>query len=74
MLNGFCFAPGGYTKTYEGKRVTGMALNDTWLLRVPPVQDGIVDFKQFKWEKRKKVGYAPTTRSGCTMALWQAKK
>ena len=27
----------------------------------------------FKWEKRKKVGYAPTLRSGCTMANWSAK-
>ena len=23
-----------------------------------------------KWEKRKKIGYAPGLRSGCTMALW----
>jgi hypothetical protein len=27
----------------------------------------------FKWEKRKKVGYAPSLRSGCTMATWSAK-
>ena len=27
----------------------------------------------FKWEKRKKVGYAPSIRSGCTMALWSNK-
>ena len=27
----------------------------------------------FKWERRKKVGYAPTIRSGCTMALWSNK-
>lgn len=26
-----------------------------------------------KWERRKKVGYAPSVRSGCTMALWQNK-
>ena len=26
-----------------------------------------------KWEKRKKTGYAPSLRSGCTMALWSAK-
>lgn len=32
-----------------------------------------MDYKKFKWEKRKKIGYAPTTRSGCTMALWAAK-
>lgn len=66
---------GGYTKTYEGKRVKGMALNDTWLLKIPPTSDsGVMDYKKFKWEKRKKVGYAPSTRSGCTMALWSAKK
>ena len=27
----------------------------------------------FKWEKRKKVGFAPSLRSGCTMANWSAK-
>ncbi|KAK4705245.1 hypothetical protein P7C70_g960, partial [Phenoliferia sp. Uapishka_3] len=64
---------GGYTKTYEGKRVTGMALSDTWLLRIPPSEAGEIDFRLLKWEKRKKIGYAPTPRSGCTMALWSAK-
>jgi len=80
--SGFSFVPcpegiilhGGYTKTYEGKRVTGTALNDTWLLRVPlPNEEGSIDFRGLKWEKRKKVGYAPTPRSGCTAALWPAK-
>lgn len=65
---------GGYTKTYEGKRVTGMALSDTWLLTIPPANEaGEIDFRASKWVKRKNVGYAPTPRSGCTMALWQAK-
>jgi len=32
-----------------------------------------LDLKKIKWEKRKKVGYAPSLRSGCTMALWAAK-
>jgi hypothetical protein len=67
---------GGYTKTYDGKRSTGVgqALSDTWLLRVPPPsEDGVLDYKKFKWEKRKKIGYAPTPRSGCTMVLWAAK-
>ncbi|KDQ52303.1 hypothetical protein JAAARDRAFT_198471 [Jaapia argillacea MUCL 33604] len=27
----------------------------------------------FKWEKRKKVGYAPSLRSGCTMGYWVSK-
>lgn len=26
--------------------------------------------KDLKWEKRKKVGYTPSIRSGCTMTLW----
>ncbi|KAK4056837.1 Kelch repeat-containing protein 3 [Microbotryomycetes sp. JL221] len=67
---------GGYCKIYDGKRSTGIgqALEDTWLLRVPPAnEEGVIDFKKMKWEKRKKLGYAPSLRSGCTMALWQAK-
>ncbi|KAK4047007.1 Kelch repeat-containing protein 3 [Microbotryomycetes sp. JL201] len=67
---------GGYCKIYDGKRSTGIgqALEDTWLLRIPPAnEEGVIDFKKCKWEKRKKVGYAPSLRSGCTMALWQAK-
>lgn len=32
-----------------------------------------LDLKQVKWEKRKKIGYVPSTRSGCTMAFWSAK-
>lgn len=31
------------------------------------------DTKEFKWERRKKSGYAPSIRSGCTMALWANK-
>ncbi|GAA6048289.1 hypothetical protein JCM3770_006522 [Rhodotorula araucariae] len=81
--SGFSFLPtpdglvlhGGYTKTYENKRVTGVALSDTWVLKVPPIgEDGVVDFKKFKWEKRKNPGYAPNpVRSGCTMAYWANK-
>ncbi|KAI5479162.1 Kelch repeat containing protein [Pseudohyphozyma bogoriensis] len=80
--SGFSFLPttdglilhGGYTKTYEGKRSIGIgqALSDTWYLRVPVTESGL-DLKGFKWEKKKKSGYAPTPRSGCTMALWAAK-
>lgn len=29
-----------------------------------------LDRKELKWERRKKTGYAPSVRSGCTMALW----
>ncbi|GAA5842487.1 hypothetical protein JCM11251_007329 [Rhodosporidiobolus azoricus] len=81
--SGFSFLPtadglvlyGGYTKNYEGKRVTGVALNDCWLLRVPPAaEDGSLDLKKFKWEKRKNPGYPPNpVRSGCTMAYWANK-
>lgn len=28
------------------------------------------EMKQLKWERRKKSGYSPSVRSGCTMALW----
>ncbi|KAF8522643.1 hypothetical protein BU17DRAFT_44591 [Hysterangium stoloniferum] len=31
------------------------------------------DLKLIKWERRKKSGYAPSLRSGCTMALWQTR-
>ncbi|CAE6472959.1 unnamed protein product [Rhizoctonia solani] len=72
--SGFSFIPategailhGGYVKEYvKGKRVEGKALEDTWLLQMNPD-----DPLKPKWEKRKKVGYVPTPRSGCTMALW----
>lgn len=62
----FTRTAGGYTKNYEGKRVTGVALSDTWLLKVPPIaEDGSCDFKKFKWEKRKNPGNPPNpVRSG----------
>lgn len=31
------------------------------------------DAKAIRWERRKKTGYAPSVRSGCTMALWPAR-
>ncbi|BGP24519.1 Kelch repeat-containing protein 3 [Rhodotorula toruloides] len=66
---------GGYTKNYEGKRVTGVALNDTWHLKIPSLaEDDSLDWKRFKWEKRKNPGNPPNpTRSGCTMAYWANK-
>ncbi|KAF8680544.1 Galactose oxidase [Rhizoctonia solani] len=75
--SGFSFIPtaegvilhGGYVKEYvKGKRVEGKALEDTWLLQM-----NAEDPLKPKWEKRKKVGYAPTPRSGCTMALWASR-
>ncbi|KAG9029721.1 hypothetical protein FRB95_004970 [Tulasnella sp. JGI-2019a] len=75
--SGFSFLPtpdgvvlhGGYYKDYiKGKRPVGVALDDTWFLRMS------LERKEIKWEKRKKIGYAPNPpRSGCTMALWPAK-
>jgi hypothetical protein len=58
---------GGYCKEYSGKRAKGIALDDTWLLRLD------TDFSKIKWEKRKKIGYAPSVRSGATMTNWTAK-
>ncbi|KAG8875415.1 hypothetical protein FRB98_007809 [Tulasnella sp. 332] len=75
--SGFSFLPtpdgvvlhGGYYKDYiKGKRPIGIALDDTWFLKMS------LERKEIKWEKRKKIGYAPSpSRSGCTMALWPAK-
>lgn len=31
------------------------------------------DLSQLKWERRKKVGYAPSLRSGCSMTHWGSK-
>ena len=58
---------GGYCKEYQGKQVKGVALDDTWFLRMDS------DTTKLKWERRKKVGYAPTVRSGVQMTYWPAK-
>ncbi|KAH8915138.1 galactose oxidase, partial [Atractiella rhizophila] len=73
--SGFSFLPcaegvilhGGYCKEYSGKKATGIALDDTWLLRMD------ADLTQVKWEKRRRGGYSPCRRSGSTMALWGSK-
>lgn len=60
--SGFSFIPctegiilnGGYCKEYQGKQVKGVSLDDTWLLRMD------TEPAKIKWERRKKVGYAPT--------------
>ncbi|CDR88631.1 uncharacterized protein SPSC_05235 [Sporisorium scitamineum] len=75
--SGFSFLPcpegivlhGGYCKKYvKGQRTQGVALEDTWLLKMDE------DLTKLDWVKRRKVGYAPNpVRSGCTMALWQSK-
>lgn len=60
---------GGYCKKYvKGQRTQGVALEDTWFLKMDE------DLTKLDWVKRRKVGYAPNpARSGCTMALWQSK-
>ncbi|EJF56876.1 galactose oxidase [Dichomitus squalens LYAD-421 SS1] len=79
---------GGYCKEYvKGQRPVGVMLDDTWFLRMslntaetPDVSSKPSSSKlsageplTLKWERRKKTAYAPSLRSGCTMALWAAK-
>lgn len=68
---------GGYCKRYvKGQRTQGVALEDTWMLKITPQADGSLlpvntpQGGKIEWEKRRKIGYAPGQRSGCTMALW----
>ncbi|KAI0628646.1 galactose oxidase [Trametes polyzona] len=72
---------GGYCKEYvKGALPVGVMLDDTWFLRMTlnteaPTTSKSSDPLTVKWEKRKKssTAYAPSLRSGCTMALWSAK-
>ncbi|KAI0693520.1 galactose oxidase [Cerioporus squamosus] len=73
---------GGYCKEYvKGSRPVGVMLDDTWFLRMtlntetPTTGKSTADPLTLKWERRKKpsTAYAPSLRSGCTMALWTAK-
>ncbi|KAM5543557.1 hypothetical protein V8D89_002808 [Ganoderma adspersum] len=79
---------GGYCKEYvKGSRPIGVMLDDTWFLRmtlntpetvVSPTASSKAsssDPLALKWERRKKssTAYAPSLRSGCTMAVWAAK-
>ncbi|EIM88870.1 galactose oxidase [Stereum hirsutum FP-91666 SS1] len=79
---------GGYCKEYvKGKRPVGVMLDDTWFLKLtletPPESAGPSTKKSAstfnplsaKWERRKRstTAFAPSLRSGCTMALWAAK-
>ncbi|EKM75215.1 hypothetical protein AGABI1DRAFT_123321 [Agaricus bisporus var. burnettii JB137-S8] len=70
----------------KGKRPVGVMLEDTWLLRItipteqgatatpskPPKNKASQPQLVFKWERKKRASdaYAPSLRSGCTMALW----
>lgn len=86
--SGFSFLPtadgmilhGGYCKEYRQKRPVGIMLEDTWLLRmsVEASAEGTASTKdplKVKWERRKRpsTAYAPSLRSGCTMAVWTAR-
>ncbi|TFY62977.1 hypothetical protein EVJ58_g3529 [Rhodofomes roseus] len=86
--SGFSFLPtadgillhGGYCKEYpKGSRPIGIMLDDTWFLRITvnEAKEGKSSAEplSLKWEMRKRAttAYAPSLRSGCTMALWAAK-
>ncbi|PSS37469.1 hypothetical protein PHLCEN_2v676 [Hermanssonia centrifuga] len=74
---------GGYCKEYsKGSRPVGVMLEDTWFLSISLPVEGesrssktSADFPIMKWERRKRpsTAYAPSLRSGCTMALWTTK-
>ncbi|KAF8878772.1 hypothetical protein BD779DRAFT_1613006 [Infundibulicybe gibba] len=75
---------GGYCKEYvKGKRPVGVMLSDTWFLKMslsPTPSASAAKPKSadtspltLKWERRKRPAYAPSLRSGCTMALWASK-
>jgi Domain of unknown function (DUF4110)/Galactose oxidase, central domain len=53
---------GGYSKVKAGKgQQRGKVHSDSWLLKMKSDLSGI------RWERRKKSGYAPSPRVGCSM-------
>ncbi|KAI0685730.1 hypothetical protein BC835DRAFT_1408735 [Cytidiella melzeri] len=73
---------GGYCKEYQkGQRPIGVMLEDTWFLRMtlPTAEDvkstSSSNLPTMQWERRKRpsTAYAPSIRSGSTMALWANK-
>ncbi|ORX35978.1 hypothetical protein BD324DRAFT_629737 [Kockovaella imperatae] len=59
---------GGYVKEYvKGTKPKGVPLDDTWILQMD------TDLSKIKWQRRKRSGYPPTLRSGCSMCHWSAK-
>lgn len=66
---------GGYCKEYINKRAKGLPLEDTWTLRLDGLAGhvGTIPSAKIKWERRKKGGFAPSSRSGATCALWSNK-
>lgn len=72
IYGGYCRVPvapkGGAPK--KGKptaatsaRTVGLVHTDLWSLKLTP------DFKNVKWERRKRAGFAPSARSGSPMVL-----
>ena len=55
---------GGYTKVKAGKGLQkGKVLTDTWTLKMKS------DIKSLRWERKRKQGWQPTPRVGCSMQL-----
>lgn len=53
---------GGYTKVKAGKGLQkGKILNDLWVLKMKSDLSGI------RWERRRKQGFQPSARAGCSM-------
>jgi hypothetical protein len=62
--NDECIMYGGYTKVKAGKGLQkGKVLNDTWTLKMKS------DIKSLRWERKRKQGWQPTPRVGCSMQL-----
>lgn len=62
--NDECVLYGGYTKVKAGKGLQkGKVLTDTWSMKMKS------DIKQLRWERKRKQGWQPTPRVGCSMQL-----
>ena len=55
---------GGYTKVKAGKGLQkGKVLTDTWTMKMKS------DIKQLRWERKRKQGWQPSPRVGCSMQV-----
>lgn len=62
------FLYGGYTKVKAGKGLQkGKILTDTWTMKMKS------DIKQLRWERKRKQGWQPTSRVGCSMQLFKGR-
>lgn len=62
--NDECVLYGGYTKVKAGKGLQkGKVLTDTWTLKMKS------DIKSLRWERKRKQGWQPSPRVGCSMQL-----